>query len=111
MASQNVHEFTDSNFEQDVLKSDHPVLVDFWAEWCMPCRMLAPTIDQVADDFAGKVVVGKLDTDANKEVAVKYGISAIPTVILFKDGEVAKKFVGLTSKDELAAALNDLVGV
>jgi thioredoxin 1 len=73
--------------------------------------MLAPTIDQVADEFAGKVRVGKLDTDANKEVAVKYGISAIPTVILFKDGEVAKKFVGLTSKDELAAALNDLAGV
>lgn len=111
MASQNVQEFTDSNFQQDVLGSEQPVLVDFWAEWCMPCRMLAPTIDQVADEFAGKVRVGKLDTDANKEVAVKYGISAIPTVILFKDGEVAKKFVGLTSKDELAAALNDLVGV
>ncbi len=110
MASDNVQEFTDGNFESDVLKADVPVLVDFWAEWCMPCRMLAPTIDQVADEFAGKVKVGKVDTDANKQISMQYGISAIPTVILFKDGEVAKKFVGLTSKDELAAALSEVSG-
>lgn len=108
MASALVQEFTDSNFEQEVLGSDLPVLVDFWAEWCMPCRMLSPTIDAVAGDFEGKVKVGKLDTDSNRNVAIKYGISAIPTVILFKDGQVRKKFVGLTSKDDLSRALNEV---
>jgi len=110
MASANVLEFTDGNFQDEVLGSDQPVLVDFWAEWCMPCRMLAPTIDAVADEFAGKAKVGKLDTDSNKQVAAKFGISAIPTVILFKGGEAKKKFVGLTSKEDLAAALNDAAG-
>lgn len=105
MASANVHQFTDGNFTSEVLGSDVPVLVDFWAEWCMPCRMLAPTIDQVADDFAGKVKVGKVDTDSNRSTAVTYQISAIPTVILFKSGQVVRKFVGLTSKDVLAEAL------
>lgn len=108
MASANVQEFTDANFENEVLQSDKPVLVDFWAEWCMPCRMLAPTIDAVADEFEGKVKVGKVDTDSNRTISVKYGISAIPTVILFRNGEVERKFVGLTSKDDLAAALNDV---
>lgn len=105
MASQHVHEFTDANFEQEVLRSDQPVLVDFWAEWCMPCRMLAPTIDAVAERFAGKVKVGKIDTDANRDIAVRYNISAIPTIIVFKDGEVAKRLVGLKSEDDLADAL------
>src|SRR6476469_10884748 len=82
MASENVVEFTDENFEQEVLKSTQPVLVDFWAEWCMPCRMLAPTIDKLAKDYAGKVKVGKVDTDSNREGAMKYRIDAIPTVIL-----------------------------
>jgi len=86
MASENIVEFTDQNFEAEVLKSDKPVLVDFWAEWCMPCRMLAPTIDKIAEAYLGKVKVGKVDTDSNREVAMKYGISAIPTVILFKGG-------------------------
>jgi thioredoxin 1 len=106
MASENVVEFTDENFETEVLKSSQPVLVDFWAEWCMPCRMLAPTIDKLADSYAGKVKVGKLDTDSNREVAMKYGISAIPTVILFKDGEVAQKFVGLKQEREFKEALD-----
>ncbi len=110
MAADNVKEFTDANFESEVLGSDKPVLVDFWAEWCAPCRMLAPTIDEVAGEFDGKAVVGKLDTDANRNVPVKYGISAIPTVILFKNGEVVKKFIGLTSKDDLASALNEAAG-
>jgi thioredoxin 1 len=110
MASANIKEFTDANFEQEVLQSDQPVLVDFWAEWCMPCRMLSPTIEQIADDFAGKAKVGKVDTDANRNTAFKYNISAIPTVILFKGGEVKKKFVGLTSKDELARAMNEVGG-
>ena len=109
MASANVQEFTDSNFDTEVIKSATPVLVDFWAEWCMPCRMLAPTIDAVAEEFSGKVKVGKLDTDSNRKVALQFNISAIPTVILFKDGQVKKKFVGLTSKDDLAKAMNDVL--
>ncbi len=110
MASEKVHEFTDGNFDAEVLKSETPVLVDFWAEWCMPCRMLAPTIDQVAEQFTGKVKVGKVDTDSNREISMKYGISAIPTVILFKGGEVVKKFVGLTNKDDLANAMSEAAG-
>ena len=106
MASKNVVEFTDSNFESEVLQSDKPVLVDFWAEWCMPCRMLAPTIDKIANDYQGKVKVGKLDTDANRDVAIKYQISAIPTVILFKNGQVAQKFVGLRQEKDFREAID-----
>ena len=109
MASENVQELTDSNFESEVLQSDVPVLVDFWAEWCQPCRMLAPTIDQLASEYQGKAKVGKVDTDSNREVSMKYGISAIPTVILFKDGQVQQKFVGLTSKQQFKNALDQLV--
>jgi thioredoxin 1 len=104
--TQNIAEFTDQNFEQEVLKSDKPVLVDFWAEWCMPCRMLGPTIEKLANDYAGKVKVGKIDTDANRDVSMKYGISAIPTVILFRNGEVAQKFVGLRKETEFKEALD-----
>jgi thioredoxin 1 len=107
MANQNVMEFTDGNFETEVLASQHPVLVDFWAEWCMPCRTLAPVIDAVAEELAGKAKVGKLDTDNNRGVAMKYGITAIPTVIIFKGGEPVKRFVGFKKKDELIAALTD----
>ncbi|MFW5682266.1 MAG: thioredoxin [Phycisphaeraceae bacterium] len=107
IASDKTVEITDSNFEDEVLKSDKPVLGDFWAEWCMPCRALAPTIDELADEYEGKVKVGKLDTDANRDVSVKYGISAIPTIILFKNGEVEKKFVGMTPKQEFAAVLDE----
>ena len=108
MAGQNVVEFTDQNFEEQVLKSTVPVLVDFWAEWCMPCRMLAPTIEKIATDYNGKVKVGKVDTDANREISIKYGISAIPTVILFKDGQVAQKFVGLRQERDFKAALDSV---
>ncbi|MEM1097531.1 MAG: thioredoxin [Planctomycetota bacterium] len=108
MASEAVQEFTDANFDSEVVTADTPVLVDFWAEWCMPCRMLAPTIDEVAQQFEGKVKVGKVDTDANREVSTKYGIQAIPTVLVFKGGEVVKKFVGVTGKPEFEAALNEL---
>ena len=108
MASAHVKQFTEGNFDAEVLKASTPVLVDFWAEWCMPCRMLTPTIDALAEEFSGKVKVGKVDTDSNRNISVQYGISAIPTVILFKDGQVKKKFVGLTSKDDLARAINDL---
>ena len=108
MASENVQEFTDSNFEQEVLQSSQPVLVDFWAEWCMPCRLLAPTIDKLAKDYAGRVKVGKLDTDANREVAMKYRIDAIPTVILFQNGQVSQKFVGLKQERDFKAALDSV---
>lgn len=108
MANQDVHEFTDGNFDSNVLQAEVPVLVDFWAEWCQPCHMLTPTIEQLASDYRGKVKVGKVDTDANRDVAVKYGITAIPTIILFQNGEVKKKFVGLTSKDQFEAAINEI---
>ena len=104
--AENVTEFTDSNFEAEVLKSDKPVLVDFWAEWCMPCRMLSPTIEKIAKDYAGKVKVRKIDTDANRDVSMRYGISAIPTVILFRDGKVAQKFVGLRQEQEFKEVLD-----
>jgi thioredoxin 1 len=107
MASDNVVEFTDGNFEAEVLKSTQPVLVDFWAEWCQPCRMLAPTIEKIANEFAGKVKVGKIDTDANRDIATKYRINAIPTVILFKNGEVAQTFVGLRKEAEFKQALEE----
>jgi thioredoxin 1 len=108
MASKNIVEFTDTNFETEVLQSDQPVLVDFWAEWCMPCRMLAPTIDKIAEAYVGKVKVGKVDTDSNREVAMKYQINAIPTVILFKNGQVAQKFVGLKQEKEFKEAIDSL---
>lgn len=108
MATEQVKAFTDANFEADVLKAQGPVLVDFWAEWCMPCKILGPTIDELAGQYAGKAVVGKVDIDANQQVAMQYGISAIPTVIIFKDGQPARKFVGLTKKEDLAAALDAL---
>ena len=109
MASQTVVELTDSNFESEVMNSEVPVLVDFWAEWCQPCRMLAPTIDAIADEYQGKVKVGKVDIDSNREVAANHSISSIPTVIVFKNGEVEKKFVGLTSKDQFKSTLDELV--
>ena len=108
MAGQNVKEFTDSNFEQEVLQSSEPVLVDFWAEWCGPCRMLAPTIDKIANEYQGKVKVGKVDTDVNRDISIKYNISAIPTVILFKDGQVAQKFVGLRQERDFKEAIDKL---
>ena len=110
MASDAVLELTDETFEAEVIQCDLPVLVDFWAEWCMPCRMVAPTIEELAGEYAGRVKVGKLDTDANREVAAKFGISAIPTIILFKGGQVAKKFVGVTAKDEFVSELNAVAG-
>ena len=110
MAGATTLEFTDANFESEVLKSDVPVLVDFWAEWCQPCRMLAPVVEELASEFSGKAKVGKLDTDANRDSALKYSINAIPTLMLFNNGEATKTFVGITSKDDLAAALNDAAG-
>lgn len=110
MASDNVLELTDDNFQEKVLDSDQPALVDFWAEWCMPCKMLAPAVEELADEYAGKVTVGKVDTDNNREISLKFGINAIPTVMIFKGGEVVQKFVGLQQKADLKAALDEVVG-
>ncbi len=108
MAGQNLVEFSDQNFETEVLNSQIPVLVDFWAEWCMPCRMLGPTIEKLAKDYGGKVKIGKLDTDANREVAIKYSINSIPTVILFKNGQVQQKFVGARPERDYKEALDSI---
>jgi thioredoxin 1 len=105
MAGEGVLELTDDNFEQEVLSASTPVLVDFWAEWCMPCRMIAPTIDEIAREFNGRVKVGKVDTDSNRDVSVKFGISAIPTIILFQNGQIVRKFVGVTPKAEFVREL------
>ena len=107
MQSEPVVEVTETEFNEIVNNGHKLVVVDFFAEWCMPCRMLAPTIDEIASEFDGKVKVGKLDTDSNRDVSVKYGITAIPTVLLFKNGEIAKKFVGITKKGDFAAALSE----
>ncbi len=109
MAAKNVIEITDDNFEAEVKNSDLPVLLDFWAEWCMPCKMLAPVIDEIATEFAGKIKVGKLDTDSAREAALEFGISAIPTVIIFNKVEVAQRFVGLQQKADLTTAINELL--
>jgi thioredoxin 1 len=109
MASENVIEITDENFEAEVKNSTVPVLLDFWAEWCMPCKMLAPVIDEIAEEFAGKIKVGKLDTDSARDAALEFGISAIPTVIVFNNGEVSNRFVGLQQKGDLVEAINELL--
>ncbi len=105
----NVIELTDATFDQTVHSSDVPVLVDFWAPWCGPCKMIAPLIQEIADDYADKAKICKLNTDDARDSAMEFGISAIPTIILFKDGQVQKKWVGLTSKKDLAAAIDELL--
>ena len=99
-------EFTDDNFEDEVLNAQQPVLVDFWAEWCGPCRMLGPVIDELVADFDGKAKIGKVDIDNNRDIAVKFGIQSIPSVFIFKNGEVVNKFVGISPKEELANAID-----
>ena len=106
MAGPDTLEFTDQAFDEAVLKSDVPVLVDFWAEWCGPCKALTPIVDELATEYSGRVKVGKVDTDTNREVSVRFSISAIPTLILFHKGELVEKFVGLRSKKDLQTALD-----
>ncbi|WP_370090460.1 thioredoxin [Ekhidna sp.] len=97
-------EITDSNFEE-IINSDQPVLVDFWAEWCGPCKMIGPVVEELAGDFEGKAVVGKVDVDANPEVSAKFGIRSIPTLLVFKNGEVVDKQIGAVPKNVLSDKL------
>ncbi len=106
MAGGNILEFSDQNFEQEVLGSDKPVLVDFWAEWCAPCRMLSPAIEAVAGEYAGRAKVGKVNVDENQSVTSRYNIRSIPTLLVFKNGEIKEQIVGTTSKDNLAKLLD-----
>ena len=105
----NVIELTDATFDETLHSSDMPVLVDFWAPWCGPCKMMAPILLELSDGYADKAVICKLNTDEARDSAMEFGISAIPTVILFKGGQVQKKWVGLTSKKDLAAAIDELL--
>ncbi len=107
MAGKNVQAFNDLNFEQEVLKADVPVLVDFTATWCGPCKALAPIVDQVAEELAGKIKVGKLDVDEAPVTAGKYGVRGVPTIMIFKNGERAAQHVGLTTKKNLIALIGD----
>lgn len=102
-------EFTDANFEELVLKTDKPVLVDFWAEWCGPCRMVGPIVSELGEEYKDKVVVGKLDVDSNPNVAMRYGIRNIPTILFFKNGEIADKQVGAVPKSVLAGKIESLL--
>jgi len=106
MAGTNVETFTDGNFDSSVLQAGKPVLVDFWAEWCGPCKRLAPTIDQLATEYAGKVTIGKLNVDENQATAFKFQIRGIPAVLLFKDGQVVDQVVGLAPKEDFVEVLN-----
>ncbi|MEW6729862.1 MAG: thioredoxin [Acidobacteriota bacterium] len=106
----NVMEITDGNFEKEVLSSKVPVLIDFWAAWCAPCRMLAPVVEAVAKDYDGKAKVGKLNVDENNEISAKFGIKGIPTLILFKGGVEQERVVGATTKDNITRMLDKYLG-
>lgn len=100
---------TDATFDEVVLQSDKPVMVDFWAAWCGPCRMVGPIIDEISEEFAGKAVIGKVDVDANQEFAAKYGVRNIPTVLVFQNGEVVGRQVGVSPKQAYVDSLNALL--
>ncbi|HQF43946.1 MAG TPA: thioredoxin [Ignavibacteriaceae bacterium] len=102
-------EFTDQNFNTEVLQSDKPVLVDFWAVWCGPCKLIAPFVEELAGEFEGKAKVGKLDVDNNQETAIKYGVRSIPTVLIFKAGKVAETIIGAVPKVQLKQKLESVL--
>jgi thioredoxin 1 len=110
MASEGIFELTDTNFDQDVLKSDQPVLVDFWATWCGPCRAIAPIVDELATEYKGKVKIGKMDVDRNSSTPSRYGVRGIPTLLVFKGGEVKEQIVGYVAKEKIQQALNKHIG-
>lgn len=103
-------EFSDNNFTQEVINSNIPVLVDFWAEWCGPCKVIAPLLDELAEEYQGKLKVGKLNTNINNKTPVTFNINALPTILLFNKGQVEKKFVGLTKKKDIKEAIDKLIG-
>ena len=105
MTSAPVLQLTQDDFKREVVESDRPVLVDFWADWCQPCHMVAPIVEQLAEDFAGRITVAKVDTEANRDLSLEYAINSIPTLLLFKDGEIVERFVGVRTKAEYTAAL------
>lgn len=101
--------FTDDNFETEVLRSEHPVLIDFWAAWCGPCRMIAPIVEELVTEYEGKAKIGKLDVDDNQETAIKYGVRSIPTLLIFKDGKVKDTIIGAVPKGQIVQKLNSVV--
>ena len=102
-------EITDGNFEETIINASKVALVDFWAVWCGPCRVIGPIVEEIAEEYGDRVIVGKLDVDSNRDTAVKYGIQAIPTLLLVNDGEISERIVGVTDKASLAAKLDELL--
>ncbi len=100
---------TDDNFKEEVLDSDKPVLIDFWAVWCGPCKMIAPIVEELAVEFEGKAKIGKLDVDSNQQTSIKYGVRSIPTLLIFKDGEVKETIIGVVPKAKLVEKLNSVI--
>ncbi|MGA7839211.1 MAG: thioredoxin [Ignavibacteriaceae bacterium] len=100
---------SDDNFESEVLKSEQPVLIDFWAAWCGPCKMIAPVVEELAGEYDGKVKIGKLDVDNNQQTAIKYGVRSIPTLLVFKNGEVKETIIGAVPKAQIAQKLDSVI--
>ena len=109
LMSENVHKFTDQNFDSDVSQSNIPVLIDFWASWCGPCKAIAPVIDEIAGEYNGKVKVGKVDVDQNQDTAMKYGVRSIPTLLIMKDGKVVNQIVGAVPKGNITTMLDEII--
>jgi thioredoxin 1 len=109
MASENVKELNEGNFQQEVIDKGGVAVVDFWAEWCMPCKMLAPTLDELAAEYGDTVTIGKVDIDNSRELAMQYDVRSIPTLVFFKDGQIAKKVVGLKQKSELKGVIDEIM--